>query len=272
MKRRLFTFLVPVFLLLGGCQVIEPVVQLLVSETGKANAMFVRPFQTTTIMTWNIRAGRGLNDVRDLTRVAAVIKEADADFVALQEVDRNTTRADGVDQLTVLAEATGLVPTWGKALDFDGGEYGVALLSRAAPLRTQVVPLTHPDATEARVLLLVEFSDCIVGVTHLPLHETARLAAVKTIRAALPAEKPCFLAGDWNDEPASETLRALRGPFALLSGVAPTFPANAPTRCLDYIAVLRRYRARYEGVSHEVLPEAVASDHRPVCVTFRQAN
>lgn len=270
MRRGAFLGLCASALGLAGCQVIEPVWQTFTSETGKANDMFLKPFRSTTFMSWNIRAGRGLDGVRDIARAAAVIKDADADFVALQEVDRGTRRANGVDQLAALAEATGLVPSWGKALDHDGGEYGVALLSRVAPQRVRLVPLPRlGKETERRVLLVADFPELRIGVTHLSLDEAERLAAVREIRAYIDPEHPFFLAGDWNDVPAGATVRALRGPFAVLSGFAPTFPANGPARCLDYIAVSRRHRARFETVTHEVLDESVASDHRPVVVRVR---
>ena len=119
------------------------------------------------------------------------------------------------------------------------------------------------------MLLVADFPELRIGVTHLSLDEAERLAAVREIRAYIDPERPFFLAGDWNDVPAGATVRALRGPFAVLSGFAPTFPANGPARCLDYIAVSRRHRARFETVTHEVLDEAVASDHRPVVVRVR---
>ena len=45
--------------------------------------------------------------------------------------------------------------------------------------------------------------------------------------------------------------------------------APAHSALFDYIAVSRRHRARFEHVSHEVLPQTVFSDHRPVVVTLR---
>ncbi len=232
---------------------------------GSLSALASAP-REMTIVSWNIRTGRGLDDVRDLRRVASVIKASGADIVALEEVDRGTRRSNGVDQLAELAKMTGMIPSWGKAIDFSGGEYGVALLSRTAPLRVRTVPLTHPKETESRVLLIAEFEDFVVGVTHLSLHDNIQLANVAAIRAALSLEKPCFLAGDWNATPESATLKAVGETFEILSGDAPTYPANEPKTCIDYVAVTRRHRALFGDVTHDVLKEPVASDHRPVRV------
>ena len=254
---------------LAGCQVVEPVWQIFSSEAGKANDMLLSPFRTTRIMSWNIRAVLGMDGVRDISRAAAVIKDVGADFVAVQEVDRNTRRSGGVDQVAELEKGTGMVATWCKAIDHDGGEYGIALLSRSAPIGVRRIELPRLGKTEQRMLLLAEFPECFMGVTHLSLNAGERLAAVEVIRGYLNPEKPFFLAGDWNDVPGSETIQGLRKSFAVVSGFDKTFPAPEPRSCIDYIAVSRRHRARFEHVSHEVLPQGVISDHRPVLATLR---
>ena len=63
--------------------------------------------------------------------------------------------------------------TFAQALPYQGGGYGVAVLSREKPLSVFKTPL--PGA-EPRVLLLCEFKDCWFGTTHLSLQETNRLA------------------------------------------------------------------------------------------------
>ena len=67
----------------------------------------------------------------DLARIANVIKAADVDVVAVQEVDIRTRRSGtDVDQLAELAKLTGMHGRFGKGRDYDGGEYGQAILSR----------------------------------------------------------------------------------------------------------------------------------------------
>ncbi len=269
MKRGAFLELLAGLGCLAGCQVVEPVWQVFTSEAGKANDMLLSPFRSLKIMSWNLRAGLGMDGVRDISRAAVVIKDVGADLVAVQEVDRNTRRSGGVDQIAELEKGTGMLATWCKAIDHDGGEYGIALLSRSAPIGVRRVELPRLGNTEQRMLLLAEFPEFLVGVTHLSLNADERLAAVRVIRGYLNLEKPFYLAGDWNDIPGSETLHEIRKSFAVVSGFDKTFPAPEPRSCIDYIAVSRRHRARFEHVSHEVLPQTVFSDHRPVVVTLR---
>lgn len=220
---------------LGGCQVVEPVWQIFASETGKANEMFVKPLRTTTFMTWNLRG------VRDVAPVAAAVASAGADFAALLE-------APGGEALAARARAAGLVPS-----EADG----VALLSRAAPLGVRTLPLARPNAA----LLVADFPDCRIGVGRLAPDERACAEAVRALRALFVPDRPFFLAGDWagGGPPAPAAVRALRGPFALLSGAACDGGG--------FVAVSRRHRARFEHVAHDRLPSAVGP--RPVVVRVR---
>ena len=88
-----------------------------------------------TVLTFNIQIGMGMDKKTDLERTAAVIKAVKPDLVALQEVDRKARRSGGVDQAVELARASGMHLIFGKAsvregIDEDGGDYGVAILSR----------------------------------------------------------------------------------------------------------------------------------------------
>lgn len=261
--RRAFCALLGALPVLTGCEVLD----IFKDETAKAVDMVSAPFKSVTVLSYNVRAGLGLDGVRDIARAAEVIRRAGADVVALQEIDRGTKRSGGVDQLAELERLTEMKATWCKTIDYDGGEYGIALLSRREPIGVRRLAL--PGGGEPRRLLVAEFPDYFMGVTHLPLAEEDRLACVPEIRTVLNDAKPVFLAGDWNDVPGSPFVQKMRLPFALVSGVEPTFPADKPDRCIDFIAVSRRHRARFEHVTHEVLPEAVVSDHRPVLVKLR---
>ena len=249
--------------LLAGCQVL----QIVEGETQSAVDMLSAPFKNVKAMTYNVRAGLGVDGVRDIARAAAAIKAAAPDVVALQEVDRGTARSGGVDQLAELERLTGMHGTFGKAADLDGGEHGVAILSRVEPAKVRTLEL--PGSDEKRILLICEFPEYGFGSVQLPSKEEDRLACAPNLRALVGTEKPFILAGDWNDVPRSPLVRDLRQSYSIVSGFDATYPADRPARCVDFIAVSRRHRARFEHVAHEVLPESTASDHRPVFVKLR---
>lgn len=124
------------------------------------------------IMSYNIRHGVTSDKGFDLSRAACVMAAEKPRFVALQEIDMYTDRVGRTNSCEVLARFMGekhsCATNWNfaKAIDYGGGAYGVALLSEEKPLRVDKIAL---GGNEPRVLLMCEFDDCWVGVTHLPL-------------------------------------------------------------------------------------------------------
>ena len=110
---------------------------------------------TVRVLTYNIHHGEGMDGVFDLSRLAAVMEQAQPDLVALQEVDLSTQRASGVNQLAELERLTGMYAQFGKAMNFEGGDYGVAVLSRWPLLSAQNQPLPSFPNREPRTALTV---------------------------------------------------------------------------------------------------------------------
>ena len=216
------------------------------------------------IMSYNVRHCAGMDLVVDYDRTASVIVQQQPDVIALQELDSMTGRSGHHDQLGELAIRTGYHPVFGAAIDFDGGQYGVGILSHEIPLSIRRIPL---PGEEPRVLLVVELDDYVIACTHLDLDEAQRLASVPLLmEEAQRWKKPFLLAGDWNDGPSSELLEAMKQFFTVLSGEEATYPADAPTECLDYVAV---FNGRAEALESHVIDEPEASDHRPLVVWIR---
>src|SRR5690606_14126261 len=76
----------------------------------------------------------------DMDLFGEIIKAENPDLVALQEVDKGTTRSGGIDQTAELSTRTGLTGYFAKAREFQGGDYGVAILSRLPVEDFKVVP------------------------------------------------------------------------------------------------------------------------------------
>ena len=213
----------------------------------------------------------------NLEKTAQTIAAMAADFVCLQEVDNGTTRSGNVDETACLAEVAGLHGTFAKAINTYGGEYGVAILSKEAPLSVERVPLPDPAADdgyshENRVLLACEFTNCIVATAHLSLSPGARLSQIGTITNTLAAyAKPVFFAGDWNALPGSETISAICERFDILTPTSGVVTLNSKypklaDYCIDYISVDKADRASWYLRHSEVIEDRDTSDHAPILV------
>lgn len=218
---------------------------------------------TIRVMSYNIRNGIGMDDLKDYQRTANVIMKIRPNFVALQEVDSVTGRSNKVDLLLELAKLTKMYPTYGSAISFDGGKYGVGLLSRKKPLMTKNIAL--PGREEARTLLIAEYPQYVVMATHWSLTEEDRIASVAIINEQAQAfQKPLFLVGDFNAEPNSIELNLLSDKWVNLSPNLPTYPADNPVETIDYIWGYRGSHFSYECQNTLVVEEPLASDHRPI--------
>ena len=215
------------------------------------------------LMTYNVRNAKGMDNKTDYDRIVVVLKKADADIIALQELDSATTRSGGENVVKTLAEKSGSAHVYGAAISYQGGKYGVGILSKKKPSSYYKVALAGKE--EERVLLVAEFKKYVIFCTHLSLTDSDRLASVNIINDyAAKYKKPVYLLGDLNAEPNSNVIVALKANWKLLSGEEPTFPAPVPTKCIDYILVMNGTRLKV--ISKDVLNEPMASDHSPVVV------
>lgn len=221
------------------------------------------------VLSYNIHHGAGMDGVIDLERIAGVIRSVKPDLVALQEIDRKTTRVEGVDQAQVLAELTGMYMAFGKAIDYEDGHYGNAVLSRFPIAETKVHLLPKSEGREQRVFLqtnikVTEGEAVTLLATHLDNASAVdRMAAVEMMETLLPTiSNPVLFAGDMNAVPDSDVITRLMKHFTSANLNLPllTIPVDEPKRQIDYI--FYSPKPSWNTVHAEVLDEAVASDHR----------
>ena len=219
---------------------------------------------TVKILSYNVKNCQGMDGVVSYQRVADVIKRIDADVVALQELDSATVRSKGVVVLDELAMLTGMHKTYGASIDYQGGKYGIGVLTKEKPLSWKRVPL--PGREEPRSLLIVELRDFVIGCTHFSLTEEDRLSSAYLVSNSFKNySKPVFLAGDLNATPESSVIQSIENYFTILTKTtSPTSPANNPSKCIDYILGLKTAGTSFTTTRTVVEQEPVASDHLPV--------
>jgi endonuclease/exonuclease/phosphatase family metal-dependent hydrolase len=236
------------------------------------------------VMSYNIHVGIGMDKKLDLARIAEVIRRNRIDMVGLQEVDRGVERTGRVDEIKELARLTGMDYAFAHNLDYQGGQYGVAVLSRFPILAVDHRRYANRRERERRGFIRVEVE---VGgrrlnfvTTHLDYQWLeGRLFETEQLLAALADVRgPLVVTGDFNEEPPGGAYELMRkAGFAdgwrrscLACAAEPpgglTYPADKPTKRIDYIF--------YRGLGDDEnatasVPDTLASDHRPLIVSLK---
>ena len=226
------------------------------------------------VMTYNIHHGEGQDGKLDLERIAKVISDANADAVALQEVDQNTQRTGGVDMATDLAKRTNMHVAFGANLDFQGGKYGTAILSKHPIESVENHVLKQARDGEPRgvlqAVLNVGQGRVLFAGTHLDhTKDQAERLFSETQFDDLFAkfeDLPAIFCGDFNDTPDSELHKRMSkkwtDSWSLVGQDAGfTMSSDKPTRRIDYVWVsdTKNFNLRWMDV-----PQTEASDHLPV--------
>lgn len=234
------------------------------------------------VASYNIQHGVGMDQKLDYKRIADVLENINPDVVAVQEVDSMTHRTNNTYSLGEIADHMRYYASFSPAISFDGGKYGIGILSRKRPIRIEQHAL--PGREEARTLLVAEFDDYVFAATHLSLTEADLMASASIIEnIAKKCSKPFIIAGDLNALPDSPFIKQLEKNFHICNNKGKSWPADNPRECLDYIAVYKSYGdVRRPGPAekgweqyrpyvgepavtlHSEVVNTLASDHRPI--------
>lgn len=231
--------------------------------------------QELKILSYNIHHGRDVHDSDQLKSLAKIITKSGADIVGLQEVDSVCSRSGKVDQPNVLARLTHMHYAYTRHFAFEGGSYGLALLSKF-PI-TRVINKRLPVFTQidgnTRALLWAKIAlapgkEILVLVAHLDYRNgKSRIRQAGVIINMLKDERsPVILTGDLNATPDSKPLLILKDFFKDADVPHyPTFPSNNPSEKIDYILVGGQPFQRISGKVYRV----TYSDHCPMFASIK---
>jgi endonuclease/exonuclease/phosphatase family metal-dependent hydrolase len=247
------------------------VVALVVSILPVAESKPAVAAKSLRVMTYNIHVGVGMDKKLDLQRVADVITHEKPDLVGLQEVDRGVKRTEGKDEIVELASMTQMHYAFAHNLDYQGGQYGVAILSRY-PIRNVVHrKFQNTRESERRGMLSVEVDTGNRTLTFVTTHldyqyPDGRLFEAEQMLEVLRDVKPALIVvGDFNDEPSGSTYKLMINGFddawSRSRDAGLSYPADKPVKRIDYIFTRRGNRLRAKKAW---IVNTLASDHLPV--------
>ncbi|OBY35238.1 endonuclease [Providencia rettgeri] len=258
-----------------------------VQDGGTPNKAYTSNKPTIKVATYNIGKNELASDVSNLDGLNKAIAKIDADVIVLTEIDNKTARSKKVHQLEEIAKANKMDFAFGKALDFDGGEYGVGILSKYKIDKSKVVNLPSGDA-EQRVVLISQISKpgfdapIIVMGTHLDWQKDPTIAldrfpifrckywgygyGIDNIAASIK-----ILAGDFNstvNEQPIQEIRYMWNPVEFKGIDYRSWPAVNPAIDIDHIFT---FKGQVWDVKNMEIPTdskefqwSSVSDHLPI--------
>ncbi|MBP2448229.1 endonuclease/exonuclease/phosphatase family protein [Rhizobium leguminosarum] len=238
--------------------------------------------KTIKLLTYNVHSCIGNERKLDPARIASVIAEAEADIIALQEVDVLRRRTGGIDQAHTIASLLEMQAHFHPALSIAEEQYGDAIITALPTGAVKAGPL--PSIGEQRGALSVEIlvgdRKLLVVNTHLGLRGGERRRQMSTLlssgwlRGTADDPLPTILCGDFNAIPASATYRLATRTLkdAQRAGKArprATFPSRYPLMRIDHVFVTDDLIVKHATVLENRLTR-VASDHLPLLaeITF----
>ena len=242
------------------------------------------PAATVRVLVYNIHAGKDAHGVDRVSELADFVRESGADIVLLQEVDQHTRRSGNTDQPAELAARTGYHVAFGRTIDYDGGRFGNAILSRWPIVSDTLIPLDgappagadnarHEPRGALRVVIDAPQRRLTVFDTHLDAfggdawRRQEADSLVRLVSQARRVGETVIVGGDFNSTPESAAQRVLRDSGlrdawqSCGSGSGNTFPADTPNRRIDFLFLTDATRCHAASV-----PQTRLSDHRPLLV------
>jgi endonuclease/exonuclease/phosphatase family metal-dependent hydrolase len=228
---------------------------------------------TLRVMTYNIHVGIGMDKKLDLKRIADVINAQRPDLVGLQEVDRGVQRTQRIDEIVELAKVTRMDYAFAFNLAYQGGQYGVAILSHLPIKATEHQHFKNLREAERRGFIRAEVSfhgrKLNFVTTHLDYqYDDGRLFETQQLLNAMQTAKdPLILVGDFNDIPTGRSYQLLRNDFDDAwtqnrgDDQGLSYPADKPAKRIDYIFFRRNGNVR---TKRAWTVNTLASDHIPV--------
>ncbi len=228
------------------------------------------------IMSYNIRHGAGMDEVLDLSRAATIINAQAPDLIGLQEIDDYCQRTDSVGQTEFLAEQTDMIGSFGKFMDYQGGEYGMATLSAKPLISTKILQL--PDGIhEPRSAIIHEVEiakDCNIVFVNVHFDwisgeegSASRLNQAKTLVEYVDTiDKAVIITGDFNCTPDSPTMQYFYTQgfeFATKGEDNLSFQGTNKVE-IDHVIYRSTASQKVSVKSIRLLDEPVVSDHRPL--------
>jgi endonuclease/exonuclease/phosphatase family metal-dependent hydrolase len=234
------------------------------------------------VVTYNVHKCRGLDRRVRPERIVEVLREIDADIIALQEV----LSADGSqreeNQAGYIAGALGLKSCLGENRRLNGGAYGNLLLSRYLPRAAFNYNISRNGRErrgclrvdlEAAGAILLHVFNVHLGTAFLERRDQGRKLVSSQILNNGELQGARIVLGDFNEWTRGLATRLLSAQFESVDVQrylrrSRTYPGILPLLHLDHIYFDRVLKLESLAL-HRSRAALIASDHLPLVADFR---
>ncbi len=234
------------------------------------------------VATYNTHKGRGIDGRIRPSRVAEVLREFDADVIALQEVVSLTGGRREQNQAQYLADTVGFEFRIGETRKLRGAAYGNVVLSRLPVKQVEIYDLTA-SRREPRGCIrcdvevahgkIVHVFNIHLGTGYLERRKQAHMLMSRDVLLAPSLRHPRLLLGDFNEWTRGLVSRLMQAEFESVDiqlhlNRRRTYPGVLPFMHLDHM-YFDRQLVLEEFSLHRSRKALVASDHLPLLAAFR---
>lgn len=234
------------------------------------------------VATYNTHKCRGMDGRIRPHRVGDVLRELDADVIALQEVASLSGGRREQDQAQYLADAVGYEYHIGETRKWRGAVYGNVLLTRLPVKEVEVYDLTA-SRREARGCIrcdveiapgkVVHVFNVHLGTGYMERRKQAGLLVSRNVLLSPRLKHPRLIIGDFNEWTRGLVSRTLQQKFESVDiqlhlNRKRTYPGVLPIMHLDHM-YFDRQLVLEEFLLHRSRMALMASDHLPLLAGFR---
>ena len=225
-----------------------------------------------TFASYNIHKAVGVDRRRDPERIIAVLREVDADIIALQEADLRLGDRASVLPKALLDDTPWRVVPVAKRPRSIGWHGNAILVRRDMAIESGEaldLPTIEPRGAACAVVQHQGARVRIIG-THLDLSGLRRRAQVRALLkfvSECEGDCPTVIAGDFNQWGRSTGAMREFGDWWTLITPGASFPSRKPIARLDRLVASAAFSVIASGAHHTAL-SAIASDHLPVTATL----
>ena len=238
--------------------------------------------KTLRVATYNVHRCRGIDGRVKPERIAAVLKEVDADVIALQEVVNVSDGEPHEHQAAFLASELGLNWQLGENRRFRGGAYGNVILSRHAMQRVENYDLSvkgyerrgclHIDV-DLEAGQVLHIFNVHLGTDYMERRHQGRRLIGAEILLNRRLNGPRLMLGDFNEWAPGLTTKLLKSHLQSVDirkhlKRTRTYPGLVPLLHLDHIYHDEELELR-KLTLHRTRKALVASDHLPLVADFK---